>query len=610
MKNKSPKEIALSVVNKLNLPVFLCKENKIPFTKNGFKSATKDPDEVNNFWNRFPKALIGVPTGKISGLFVIDIDEGKNKSGEDNFKNLGFNEPDTIQTFTRNKGRHIIFKFDQTLPQKSTTGTLFGKNIDTRGEGGYVIWAGSKGYIYKEGYGPDDKKISPIPEEIRQHIKKFYSVIPEGQRNNTLFDHSMKLSLKGVSDEKIRRSTLELNRSCESPLGLDEIDRLTNSAISYKLKNQKVDKNISFELTDLGNGKRFAKENKDKALYCIQQKTWYAYEYGKWSNETMLVNRLAEQTTNNINAEISKSPELYHQTKKWAKLSENISRQKAMLCAASHHLDIHLRDFNKNKLLFNMNNTTFDLNKFTNRSQSFKDLITVKSNINYDPQASCNRWLQFLDEITEKDKLQQEYIQKLFGYCLAGQRKEQIIIFITGPGANGKSVLINTISKIFGEYAGIINAKALISSNMGSIPSDKANLYGKRLVTLSEFPEDAPLNTTLLKSITGGDKLSARHLYQGWFEFYPEFVVICAMNKIPDIKEDDIAFYRRLKIIELNRVFSRKEIDKELSKTLDKEASGIFNWCLEGYIKYCKEGLNDTKKIKDSLSVFIKKIIP
>ena len=136
----------------------------------------------------------------------------------------------------------------------------------------------------------------------------------------------MKLSSKGVSDEKIRRSTLELNRSCESPLGLDEIDRLTNSAISYKLKNQKADKNISFELTDLGNGKRFAKENKDKALYCIQQKTWYAYEYGKWSNETMLVNRLAEQTTNNINAEISKSPKLYRQTKKWAKLSENISR--------------------------------------------------------------------------------------------------------------------------------------------------------------------------------------------------------------------------------------------------------------------------------------------
>ena len=163
-----------------------------------------------------------------------------------------------------------------------------------------------------------------------------------------------------------------------------------------------------------------------------------------------------------------------------------------------------------------------------------------------------------LDEITEKDKLQQEYIQKLFGYCLAGQRKEQIIIFITGPGANGKSVLINTISKIFGEYAGIINAKALISSNMGSIPSDIANLYGKRLVTLSEFPEDAPLNTTLLKSITGGDKLSARHLYQGWFEFYPEFVVICAMNKIPDIKEDDIAFYRRLKIIELNEFFKKR----------------------------------------------------
>lgn len=66
-----------------------------------------------------------------------------------------------------------------------------------------------------------------------------------------------------------------------------------------------------------------------------------------------------------------------------------------MLSAASHHLDIHLSRFNENKTLFNLNNTSFDLNKFTNRSQSFKDLITVKSYINDNPQASCNRWLQF-----------------------------------------------------------------------------------------------------------------------------------------------------------------------------------------------------------------------
>ena len=158
---------------------------------------------------------------------------------------------------------------------------------------------------------------------------------------------------------------------------------------------------------------------------------------------------------------------------------------------------------------------------------------------------------------------------------------------------------------MFGEYAGIISARPLINGNNGAIPSDVANLYGKRLVTLSEFPEQSHLNTTLIKSITGGDRLTARHLYQNWFEFNPEFVLICAMNQIPEIREDDLAFFRRLKIIEFIKTYQKKDIDKELPSKLKSEASGIFNWCLDGYKKYCKEGLEDTDSIRSSVKKFI-----
>ena len=106
---------------------------------------------------------------------------------------------------------------------------------------------------------------------------------------------------------------------------------------------------------------------------------------------------------------------------------------------------------------------------------------------------------------------------------LSGQRKEQIILFLLGSGANGKSVFLSVLKHVFGTYAGVINSKALIDRSTSSIPSDIAALANKRFVMLSEFPEHVPLNTATVKSITGGDEITARHLYKEWFEFKPQF---------------------------------------------------------------------------------------
>ena len=92
MQNKSPKQIAIDIVKELDLPVFPCKFNKSPYTMHGYKDATKDLAQVNSFWTNFPEALIGVPTGKETGLFVVDIDEGKGKSGEETFIYLGLSQ--------------------------------------------------------------------------------------------------------------------------------------------------------------------------------------------------------------------------------------------------------------------------------------------------------------------------------------------------------------------------------------------------------------------------------------------------------------------------------------------------------------------------------------
>ena len=90
---------------------------------------------------KFPNALIGVPTGKNTGIFVIDIDQSDSKNGEASFADE-IDDPITCQTRTVSGGRHIIFKYPQAQKLRKP-GKWLGPDIDTRGEGGYVIWAGS-----------------------------------------------------------------------------------------------------------------------------------------------------------------------------------------------------------------------------------------------------------------------------------------------------------------------------------------------------------------------------------------------------------------------------------------------------------------------------------
>jgi len=611
MKSKSPKQSALEIVNQFGFPVFPCKQDKKPLTRHGFKDATTDVNKIEEYWNKHPNALIGVPTGAITGLFVIDIDNGNGKTGETTFNDLGYDDPSTIQTNTQSGGRHLFFKYDHTIPRQTKTKTL-GDYIDTRGDGGYVIWAGSNGYSYRNGFDPSLKKIAPIPEKIKLDLMGNNLLIPEGQRNETIFKKSVSLAKNGVSDKAVKQAAMQFNEYCTTPLDSKEIEQISNSALKYR-ENINPSLNLSNSLlpfTDLGNGERFARHNKGKAIFCIEQKSWYAYEEGRWSNQTMSIFKMAEKTTKDINAEIASLPHLSDQIKKWAKNSENVTRQKAMLETARHHLDTNFNKFNNNKFLFNLNNGTYDLKNSKIRNHEPKDLITAKTSFSFDPCAKCPEWIKFIDQVTKQNIDLQKYIQKLCGYCLMGERNEQIIVFIVGSGANGKSVFINTLSNVFGDYAGVINAKALISGNYGSIPSDIAGLYGKRLVTLSEFPEEATLNTTLLKSITGNDKLTARQLYQSWFEFYPEFMLMCAMNQMPEIREDDMAFFRRLKLIEFTKTFSEEEMDKNLSNKLRNESEGIFNWCVDGYQLYKSEGLKDAECIKTSLKYYIERNSP
>lgn len=117
--------------------------------------------------------------------------------------------------------------------------------------------------------------------------------------------------------------------------------------------------------------------------------------------------------------------------------------------------------------------------------------------------------------------------------CLATLAEQAIFIFY-GNGANGKSTLLETVSNMIGDYAMNTPVETLLTKkNDGGIGNDVARLKGARLVTTSEVEEGRRLSESLVKALTGGDKISGRFLYGEIFEYTPTFKIFLSSNHKP-----------------------------------------------------------------------------
>ena len=282
-------ELALQISTEFGFSVFPCREKpqgdkkaKSPYTNRGYKDASRDEEQIRSWWHSFPNAMIGVPTGIENGIFVVDIDVSPDKDGEASFNELGVGDPYTCQTITISGGRHLIFAYPAEYELKNTAGAL-GKDIDTRGDGGYIIWAGSTttegAYSYREGFGPE-VGFNDLPSALLKQLTAkdggsaalpFTGAIPNGQRNTTLFKEAVSLAGKRVAPEVIAQHVRSRIQDCEGDFPAIEADQILQSALNRGVSNAPP-------FTDLGNAERFATEHADVALYCTDQRTWYCWD--------------------------------------------------------------------------------------------------------------------------------------------------------------------------------------------------------------------------------------------------------------------------------------------------------------------------------------------
>jgi len=205
-------------------------------------------------------------------------------------------------------------------------------------------------------------------------------------------------------------------------------------------------------------------------------------------------------------------------------------------------------------------------------------------------------WYTFLEETTAGDKDLQRFLQKQIGYSLTGVTQEQTLCFIHGPPLTGKSVFIEAVGGLFGSYHENAPAETFSASKNDRIPTDLAKLAGARLVTSVETQEGRAWDTQRVKSLTGGDMISARFMRQDFFDFRPTFKIMIVGNHEPEIKGVDEAMMRRLRVVPFEH--SPDEVDRLLGEKLKAEWPGILQWAVEGCLMWLKEGLTPPEAIQ------------
>src|ERR1035438_9614509 len=221
------------------------------------------------------------------------------------------------------------------------------------------------------------------------------------------------------------------------------------------------------------------------------------------------------------------------------------------------------------------------------------------------PSGECPMWRRFLDRVTDGNSELQEFLQRVIGYCLSGSTREHALFFLYGTGANGKSVFLSTIAGILGDYAKTAPASAFTASSTDQHPTDLAGLRGARFVTAIETEDGRWWAEAKIKSLTGGDRITARFMRQDFFEYVPQFKLIVAGNHKPGLRNVDEAIRRRLHLIPFTVTIAEQERDPDLAEKLKTEYPGVLQWAIEGCLGWQRDGLKSPDIVRSATSDYL-----
>jgi P4 family phage/plasmid primase-like protien len=242
-------------------------------------------------------------------------------------------------------------------------------------------------------------------------------------------------------------------------------------------------------------------------------------------------------------------------------------------------------EFNTFSEHINFQNGMLNIKTGKLQSHDLDYMSTNQLSYNYEPDANCPKWKQFISDVTDGDISRQNMLQEMFGYCLTGSTKYQKAFFLIGEGANGKSVLLKLLEVMLGD------------DNVAHVPLSgltedfqRVLLHNKNVNIVPELKSRLEGVNQYLKAIIDGETIQGAHKYRPHIQFRPCCKIICAGNEM--FTSDDIShgFVRRLNFCRFPVRFEGDNRDLAIKDKLEQELPGILNWSLEGLRRLEEQG--------------------
>jgi putative DNA primase/helicase len=366
--------------------------------------------------------------------------------------------------------------------------------------------------------------------------------------------------------------------------------------------------NPYFPLSDSGNAELIVSlfHNKLRFDHDLNKSFIYGRQYWQMDNKdtTIQLGKAAARTRQQFSVYIEDS-KLREKQYRFGLRSENLSkiRNAVKIAQTDDRIAVETSDWPDNVNLIQFNNGLYDIEAKAFRDGTPEDMIRQSVGYKYDADAICPIWEKVLLEMMDENSEMVRYIQTAIGYSLTGKTTEQCLFFLTGEGANGKSVFLNMLLLLMGSYALNTPFSAFEAKKRSGNSNDLARLIGSRIVTSSESSESGRINEERIKAMTGSDPITARLLYKEHVTFNPSFKIWAAVNTLPEISGTDNGIWRRIRVIPFNVSFLGRE-DPYLSQKLRNELPGIMNWAIEGAIEWMQHGLTEPQLVVDAVKEY------
>jgi putative DNA primase/helicase len=360
-------------------------------------------------------------------------------------------------------------------------------------------------------------------------------------------------------------------------------------------------------LTDVGNARRLVAAYGAELRYCAAWKKWLVWDGRRWTrDDRQVVREHAKAITSAMLHEASALPtgDLQKAIAEHALRSQKVDRLRGMIELAQSDPAVALvpAQFDVDPWLLTVNNGTLDLRTGHLREHRREDLITKLAPVTYDPAATSDVWTSFLADAMQDNAELIAFLQRCVGYSLTGTTGEEVLFFLHGPQASGKSTFAEAIKATFGDYQRTTDFETFLQKRGDrGIPNDIAALAGARLVVSIEMADGKRLAEGLIKQLTGGDTVSARFLHAEFFDFVPQFKLWLAANDAPRVRHSDGAIWRRILRIPFEHTVPEEDRDPAVKATLRDPARGgpaILAWAVAGCLAWHQERLRIPDEVR------------